>query len=193
MGLLDSVLGAALGGGQQQGGMGGLGNILGGMLGGGQPQGGMGGGGLGDILGSVLGGGQQQHNGINIGALLPVVIGMLANRNSGAGATGLNGIDGLGGLMNKFNQAGMGDVVNSWIGSGQNQPISGDQLSNVLGGDLISQIAAHLGASNQDAAGALAQVLPNVVDKLTPQGQAPQAGFGSAEDLVGMLGRMLQK
>lgn len=192
MGLLDSVLGAALGGSQQQqGGLDGLGNILGGMLGGGQPQGGAGG--LGDILGSVLGGGQQQHNGINIGALLPVVIGMLANRNGGAGASGLNGIDGLGGLMNKFNQAGMGDVINSWVGGGQNQPISGDQLSNVLGGDLIGQIAAHLGASNQDAAGALAQVLPNVVDKLTPQGQAPQGGFGSADDLVDMLGRMLQK
>ena len=191
MGLLDSVLGAALGGNQHNsGGLGPLGNILGSALGG-QSQGG----GLGDVLGGLLGGGQQQQlpGGINIGALLPVVIGMLANRNQGADASGLNGIDGLGGLIGKFQNAGLGDAVSSWVGNGANQPVNGAQVSDALGGDLMGQIAAHLGANQQDTAGALAQVLPGLIDQLTPNGQAPQGGLGNAGDIASVLGGLLRR
>lgn len=161
MGLLDQVLGAALGGNQQNSGGGGLGGLLGGLLGG-NAQGGAGG----------------------LAALIPVVAGMLANN-------GQNG--GLAGLTEKFNQAGMGDVISSWVGSGENSPINADQLSQVLGSDAIGDIAAKLGLDQGQAGGLLAQVLPSIVDQLTPGGQAPAGGLGGAEDLMGMLGKMLQK
>lgn len=159
MGLLDSVLGAALGGGQQQGG------------------------GLGSILGAVLGGGGQGGGGLN-SALINAAIGMLGND----GAHG-----GLGGLASKFQQAGMGDALNSWIGTGDNQAISGDQLSQVLGSGAIGDIASKLGMSHGDAAGQLSQILPGLINHLTPNGQAPQGGLGSTGDLMGMLGGLLQK
>jgi len=159
MGLLDSVLGAALGGGQQQGG-----------------------GALGSILGSVLGG-QQGGGGLNSN-LINMAIGMLGND----GAQG-----GLGGLVSKFQQAGLGDAVGSWIGTGENQAISPDQLSNVLGSDTIGNIASQLGMSQGDAAGQLSQILPGLINHLTPSGQAPAGGLGSAGDLMGMLGGLLKK
>jgi uncharacterized protein YidB (DUF937 family) len=167
MGLLDSVLGSVLGG-QQNGAQGGQG-------------------GLGELLGGLLGGQGQQGRG-SLAALLPVVIGLLANSGQGGGGQG-----GLGGLMEKFNQAGMGDVLGSWIRTGPNPPISGEQLGQVLGGDKMSEIASQLGLSEGEAAGQLAQVLPGLIDKLTPQGAAPEGGFGSAGDLMGMLGGLLQQ
>lgn len=162
MGLLDSVLGAVAnasqGGGQ--GGQGGLADVLGGLLG--QGSGGAQAGGLG-----------------NLGALLPVVVGMLANNGQGGG---------LGGLVEKFNQAGLGDVLASWIGTGQNAPISGEQLGEVLGGDALGDLASRLGLPAGDAAAQLAQVLPGLVDRLTPQGVEPEGGLGNAADLLGQLG-----
>jgi uncharacterized protein YidB (DUF937 family) len=159
MGLLDSVLGAALGGGQQQGG-----------------------GALGSILGSVLGG-QQGGGGLNSN-LINMAIGMLGND----GAQG-----GLGGLVGKFQQAGLGDAVNSWIGSGDNHAVNGEQITQALGQDTISDLASKLGMDHGDAAGQLAQVLPGLINHLTPSGQAPAGGLGSAGDLMGMLGGLLKK
>jgi uncharacterized protein YidB (DUF937 family) len=161
MGLLDSVLGAALGGGQQQGGAGGLGNIL----------------------GSLLGGGGQAGGGLNA-QLINAAIGMLANGSAQGG---------LGGLAAKFQQAGLGDAMNSWVGSGANQPVDADQVTSALGHDTISDIASQLGMSHGDAAGQLSQILPGLIDKLTPNGQAPAGGLGNAGDLIGMLGGLLQK
>jgi uncharacterized protein YidB (DUF937 family) len=157
MGLLDSVVGAALGGGQQQGG--GLGGLLGGLLGG-------------------------QQGGGNLAALLPVITGMLANGGTHGG---------LGGLMEKFNQAGMGDQMSSWVGKGENLPISADQLSSVLGSGAIGDIAAKLGVGHGEAGGMLAQALPGIIDHLTPHGNAPEGGLGGASDLMGMLGKLMQK
>ncbi len=140
---------------------------------------------LDSVLGAVMGGTQQSGGaGGNLGALLPVITSMLSNDGQQGG---------LGGLMDKFNQAGMGDVIGSWVGKGENAPISGDQLSQVLGSGAIGDIAAKLGMSNGEAGGALAQMLPGIIDKLTPQGQAPEGGLGGAGDLMGMLGKMLQK
>lgn len=158
MGLLDSVMGAALGGAQQQGG--GLGGLLGGLL-----------------------GGQQGGSG-NLGALLPVITSMLGNDGQQGG---------LGGLMGKFNQAGLGDVIGSWVSKGENLPINAEQLSQVLGSGAIGDIAAKLGVDQGAAGGMLAQVLPGLIDQLTPDGQAPEGGLGGASDLMGILGKMLQK
>ena len=92
------------------------------MMGGNQQQqpqaGGLGG--LGGLLGGLGG----------LGALLPVIVGMLGNDSQHGG---------LGGLLEKFNQAGLGDTAKSWVGAGQNAPISGDQLGQVLGGDMMGR------------------------------------------------------
>ena len=131
-------------------------------------------GGLGGLLGGLGG----------LGALLPIVVGMLGNDNKQGG---------LGGLLEKFNQAGMGDAAKSWVGTGQNEPISGDQLGQVLGGDMMGDLAAKLGMSQGDAAGQLANVLPGLIDKLTPNGHAPAGGLGNSDDLMGMLGALLKR
>ena len=154
---------------------------------------------LDSVLGAVLNG--QQPNtgassapaaggmgGLNLAALIPVLTPMLVNMLSNNGPHG-----GLGGLADKFNQAGMGDVLNSWIGSGKNQPISGDQLTQVLGHDTLGQIAGQLGLNHGDTAGALSQILPGLIDQLTPHGQAPAGGLGNSDDLMGMLGGLLQR
>jgi uncharacterized protein YidB (DUF937 family) len=140
---------------------------------------------LDSVLGAVMGGAQQGGGaGGNLGALLPVITGMLSN-------DGQHG--GLGGLVEKFNQAGMGDVIGSWVGKGENSPISAEQISEVLGSGALGDIASKLGMSQGEAGGALAQMLPGIIDKLTPDGQAPEGGLGGAGDLMGMLGKMLQK
>ena len=116
--------------------------------------------------------------------LLKVITGLLAND----GAQG-----GLGGLMGKFQQAGLGDVLGSWVGSGPNQPISGNQLTAVLGSDVMADLAASLGTDTGAAAGQLSQVLPGLIDQLTPSGEAPQDGLGSGGELMGMLGGLLAR
>ena len=125
-------------------------------------------------------------------SLLDSVIGALANAQPGAqppspGATQGTGVGGLGDLVGRFTQGGMGDVIGSWIGQGQNAPISGTQLSNVLGSDVIGQIASQLGLSHGDAAGQLSQMLPEVINRLTPHGQAPSGGLGASEDILASL------
>ena len=67
----------------------------------------------------------------------------------------------------------MGDVVNSWISTGQNMPISADQVTNALGADQVNSMAAQAGVSPAAAGGSLAAILPMLIDKLTPNGQVP--------------------
>ena len=117
--------------------------------------------------------------------LLSTVIAMLANGQHAQGA----GVGGLGDLIGRFTQSGMGDVIGSWIGHGQNTPISGDQLSQVLGSDAIGKIAAQLGLSHGEVAGQLSQILPQVVDRLTPNGQAPDSGLGGMGEILAQLSR----
>jgi uncharacterized protein YidB (DUF937 family) len=99
---------------------------------------------------------------------------------------------GLQGLIAKFQQAGMGDAVASWVGTGANQPISGAQLSDALGSDTLSGLAGQFGVNPDDLAGQLSSVLPGLVDKLTPNGQVPEGGLGNGGDLMGMLGGLLK-
>ena len=78
---------------------------------------------------------------------------------------------GLPGIINKFQQAGLGQQAGSWVGTGQNMPITADQLQQVLGSGQIGQIAQQLGLSHGEAGNGLAQALPQLIDKLTPTGQ----------------------
>jgi uncharacterized protein YidB (DUF937 family) len=138
------------------------------------------------VIGSVLGGGGQQQGGA--GALAQIVAGMLAGQGpAGGGSTG--GLGGLGGLAEQFQKGGLGDVMNSWIGKGENMPISPDQLNNVLGGDLIGKITQATGMSQGDLLGQLSQMLPGMVDKVTPDGEIPQGGLG---DIGAILGKFMQ-
>ena len=161
------------------------------------------------LLGSVIGalGQSQQGGGGGQADLLGAVIGMLGQSGGQGG-----GLGGLAGLVNKMQQSGLGDVANSWVGTGENQAIAPDQLGNVLGGDMISGLSKQLGMNQGDLLGQLSQMLPQVVDKLTPNGQVPQGDIGNIlgsllgggqaggqpagagmGDLVGMLGGLLSK
>ena len=140
------------------------------------------------VLANAQPGAQPPSPGATQGAagsvLLSTVSAMLATGQQSQGA----GVGGLGDLIGRFTQGGMGDVIGSWIGHGQNAPISGDQLSNVLGADTIGQIAAQLGLSHGEAASQLSQMLPEVVNRLTPEGQAPGEGLG--DDMGALLGQL---
>ena len=143
--------------------------------------------GLLDSVIGALGSQQQGQPGGGGGDVLGAIVGMLGQQGGG-------GLGGLGGLLQKFEQAGLGHVASSWIGTGANHPVSPDQLGGVLGNDMVSNLAKQLGVNPQDALGQLSQMLPQVVDKLTPQGQIPQGdvgGLGGMGDLAGMLGGLL--
>ena len=92
---------------------------------------------------------------------------------SDEGAGGLLG--GLGGLLDKLQKGGLGSAANSWVGTGQNQPVPPGQLGSALGPDIIKTLAQRSGLSEEDITKQLSQVLPGVVDKLTPQGRLPTA------------------
>jgi uncharacterized protein YidB (DUF937 family) len=82
-------------------------------------------------------------------------------------------LGGLGGLLGQFQKNGLGDVIGSWIGPGQNQPIAPNQLGSALGPAVLTSLAQRTGLSEQDLLSHLSQVLPDVVDKLTPDGRLP--------------------
>lgn len=144
-----------------------LGSVLGGSSNAGPLQ---------SILGSVLGGGgqaQQQQGGLG---------GALGGMLGGGGAGG-----GLGGLLGQFQQAGLGHVAQSWVGSGPNQQVSPDQLHQVFGDEQVSQWSQQSGVPKHDLLSQLSQYLPHAVDQMTPQGQVPtEAEGGSAFDGAGI-------
>ena len=157
---------------------GGLGELLGGLAGGGGT-----GGGLGDILGGLTGGGDAQGSSMPGGmgglltALLPMVGGMLAG-------------GGLQKMLSGFQANGLEAKADSWIGTGENAPISGADVRKVVGDDQIAQIAAQLGVSEDEAADAVAQVLPTVVDRVSPDGHLASKSeldeaFGALEQAGG--------
>jgi len=96
-------------------------------------------------------------------------------------------IGGLPGLVQQFEQAGMGHIVQSWISSGANLPISPEQLTQVLGSGPIQQMAQSLGMNPQQLGGVLSQVLPHIVDHLTPGGQVPAGGIANAGSILASL------
>jgi uncharacterized protein YidB (DUF937 family) len=155
---------------------GGLGDILGSLAGG------SGGGGLGDILGGLTGGGDGQTGaaagglGGLLGSLLPVLGGMLAG-------------GGLQQVLSGFQANGLSAEADSWVGTGENEPISGADVRKVVGADELSRIATELGVSEDEAADAVARVLPAVVDRVSPEGQlAPDSELDSAFEALEGLG-----
>jgi uncharacterized protein YidB (DUF937 family) len=168
MGLLDilsGIQGGSAGGGSQTPGMSPIAIALVGLVAakalqgsGGQPAAG-GGGLLGGLLQGVAGGGA--------GGLLG---GLLGGSNAGSVLSG-----GLGDLVKQLQDAGHGDAVSSWIGSGENKPIATDDLADALGADKIDALMAHSGMSRGDLLSGLAQQLPAFIDQLTPNGRLPTA------------------
>jgi uncharacterized protein YidB (DUF937 family) len=80
---------------------------------------------------------------------------------------------GLDVLLNQFKQSGLGDIINSWIGTGQNQPISPTQLREAIGQKTVNDLARQTGAPQEDLLSQLSKYLPGIIDKLTPNGQLP--------------------
>lgn len=132
---------------------------------------------LNDILGAVLGGntGGSQQNAIGQ---------IVAQLLKGSGQPGQDG--GIGALIQQFQKAGLGDAVNSWVSTGQNQPVNGAQVQQALGSDRIQQFAQQTGMQGGQVSDLLAQILPQFVDKVTPNGSVPQQN-----DLQGMLSQLL--
>src|ERR1700687_3303947 len=93
---------------------------------------------------------------------------------------------GLSGLVQQFHDKGLGGLGTSWLGTGQNLPISADQLQHVLGGEQGKERAAQAGTSPEAASSHLSQLLPMLIDKLTPNGQLPQ-GSSPLEEGMSML------
>lgn len=149
-----------------------------------------------------------------------------ANAGGGATAGALGGLDpqmligivgvlinnagGLSGLLAKLQQGGLADAAQSWVGTGANQPVSPDALGGALGPNLMGQLMQHMGGNQQQAAGTLADLLPALIDQLTPQGQLPAdnslgglgallgggasgGASGGAADLMGALGGLLRR
>lgn len=86
----------------------------------------------------------------------------------------INNAGGLQGILQQLQASGIADQVASWIGTGENAPVSGNQIAEALGADKVTQIAQHAGIAPEHAATGLAQLLPQIIDKLTPGGQVPQ-------------------
>jgi uncharacterized protein YidB (DUF937 family) len=107
------------------------------------------------LLGSLMGGSPQTGQ----SPLLQMAL-QLIQQNGG-----------LPGIIGKFQQAGLGQQAGSWVGTGQNLPISAQELQQVLDGGTIGQIAQQFGLSRGDAGSGLARALPQIIDKLTPTGQ----------------------
>jgi uncharacterized protein YidB (DUF937 family) len=110
------------------------------------------------IVGKQFSGDSQQNN------LLGQVMAMMNNPEMG----------GLQGLIEKFQKGGLGEVVSSWVGTGDNLPVSADQISTMLGADKIQEIAGKAGISGNQVSDGLASLLPQLIDKLTPNGQVPE-------------------
>ena len=110
------------------------------------------------------------------GSSAPATPAPAAPQPSGGGFLSGGGLlGGLGGLVSKLESAGAGPQANSWIGSGANQPIEPAHLGTALGPDVIAQLSARTGLNQQQILDGLAQVLPQLVNNLTPNGRLPTA------------------
>ncbi len=148
-----------------------LGSVLGGNTSGQQGlPGGLGG--LGGMLGNVLGGGSRSAaegddnsplagKGALLAMLLPLAIQLIQRQG------------GVGGLLDRFKQGGYGQQAASWVSTGDNEPVDPQAVSEIVGLDEVSQLAHRLGVSTDQVAGGLSQLLPQVVNHLSPEGDVP--------------------
>jgi uncharacterized protein YidB (DUF937 family) len=112
------------------------------------------------------------------GGLVEGVMNLLTNRETG----------GLEGLMQAFNQKGLGEVISSWVGTGNNAAITPEQIQEVLGSDVVQKLAENSGVSIDAAKAQLTELLPGLIDKLTPEGKIPEGGLiGKGAELLQVL------
>jgi len=116
---------------------------------------------LDNLAGKASGGGAQD--------MLSALMNLLGNSKSG----------GISGLVQQFSNKGLGDIANSWVGKGENLPISAQQIEQGFGSDTISQLASKTGISSGQITSQLSELLPKFVDKLTPNGKVEQGDFMS--------------
>jgi uncharacterized protein YidB (DUF937 family) len=123
------------------------------------------------LLGAVMGGGGQTGGG-GIGAMLPVLLQSFGGQTASGQQAGGGMAGGLAGLVQQFQQAGLGQQVQSWVGHGQNEPVNGEQVQQALGPQLDG-IAAKTGLPVAALVGMLTQALPTIIDQMTPHGRLP--------------------
>ncbi|MFD5080974.1 YidB family protein [Streptomyces sp. NPDC058371] len=127
---------------------------------------------LGGLLGDAGGQGGASGGGNVLGALL---------QSLGGGTGSANGSNPLGGLLEMLTKSGLADQAQSWVGTGENKPVTGEQVQQALPDGTLQKVADQAGVTPEQAADHLAQSLPQAVDRLTPEGQIPT---GSLADLV---------
>ena len=152
-------------------------------------------------MGSLSGNNQAQANNSGAGGLDPQVLMGIVGALMGSGG-------GLSGILGKLQGGGLADAAASWVGTGNNQAVSPSALGGALGPDLMGMIAKQMGGNQDQAAGTVADLLPDLIDKLTPKGQVPednglgalgsllgagQGGSQGAGDLMGMLSGLMNK
>ncbi len=123
----------------------------------------------GQVLGSMLGGSSDK-------SLLGKIAMEMINKNGG-----------LGGILEKFNQGGLGELAASWVGQGQNQSLSEDQVSSVFGSDMIAEMASKFGVDSSLLSGQIAQYLPELVNQATPKGAVDDKSEDMLSEVLGML------
>lgn len=116
---------------------------------------------LGDLAGGLLAGatGQQQQASSPAAAVMELL---------------MNHEGGVAGVVEKFAAAGLGEAAQSWLGNGQNLPISAEQIQSVLGSGVVEQLAGKLGVSPEQAGAHLSELLPDLISHVSQNGQAPQ-------------------
>ena len=133
----------------------------------------------------IEGNSDDATTGLDVGDITNALSGMLGNSEGG--------LD-LGALVGGLSQNGLGEIVGSWLGNGENASISMDQITDLLGSDKVSEFASTLGLSEESAKGALADVLPQVVDQATSgEGTVMDemlAQVGGSKGAMDMLGKM---
>jgi uncharacterized protein YidB (DUF937 family) len=140
------------------------------------------------LLDSVLGAALGNQGGGNAN-WIGLISSVLANGSAHGG---------LGGLLQQLEAGGLGQQVQSWISTGANLPVSADQITQALGGaggagGVLAHLAEQAGVSHAEAGQQLSQLLPEIINHLTPNGQVPSGGAGGAADIIGMLGGLLSR
>lgn len=133
---------------------------------------------LGSLLGGLLGGGQGGASGGSGAGILGALLQSLAG-GSGSGSGGSS--NPLGGLLEMLTKSGLTEQKDSWVGTGENQSVTGAQIQQALPDETLKRVAEQAGVTPDQAATQIAETLPQAVDKLSPNGELPSA---SLEDLV---------
>lgn len=154
---------------------------------------------LGNVLGAALGGNRAQPQQAQ-DPLSAILSGLTGGSGAGGGMgnillqLGLSMIQqngGLGGVLGKFRESGLGAQADSWVGTGQNMNIAPNQLEQIFGSGALSEIASKLGVSQDQAGSAMSQVLPELINQLTPQGQVTPDSENSVAEGLEALARSL--